>query len=279
MKIIVDSTCDLPKELVIKYDIDIVPVYIQYKDKIMADGVDITPEEYYKLLREVEELPTTSAPNPKDFLEKINLALKNSSSVFIATLTSKLSATYQSAKIAVKRIKGAKIYLIDSKFGSGVLSFITLAAAKLSKKGVSEDEIVKKVEEIRDKSILVGYVQTLENFKKSGRISNLKFWIGAVTKAKPLLELRDGIIEAFGKATGKVKAQKKVVAEILKRVKKDEKYDIMITHGDDLQAATFLMEQLERKMILGEKIINYLTPALATHLGIGTVVISISPSV
>lgn len=279
LKIIVDSTCDLPKYLVEKYDIDVVPVYIQYQDKILADGVDITIEEYYKILREVEELPTTSAPNPKDFFERINEALKSYTSVFIVTLTSKLSATYQSAKIAAKRIKNANIHLLDSKFGSGVLSFTALAAAKLAQKGVPEKEIFKKVEQLRDESFLFGYVETLENFKKSGRISNLKFWLGAVTKAKPLLELKDGIIQACGKATGKIKAQKKVIAEVLRRVKKDQQYDIMITHGDDPEAAEYLMKQFEKKMNLGEKIINYLTPALATHLGIGTVVISLSPSI
>ncbi len=279
MKIIVDSTCDLPKELIEKYDIGIVPVYIQHNEKTMADGVDITPEEYYNMLREVEELPTTSAPSPKDFLDKINSALKTYSSVFIVTITSKLSATFQSAKIAAKRIKDAKIHLVDSKFGSGVLTFVTLAAAKLARRGIPEEEIVRKVEELRDESILIGYVETLENFKKSGRISNLKFWLAAVTKAKPLLELKDGIIQACGKATGKIKAQKKIIAEVLRRTKKNKKYDIMITHGDDSEAAEFLMKQFEKKMNLGEKLINYLTPALATHLGIGTVVISVSPSI
>ncbi len=279
MKIIVDSTCDLPKELIEKYDIDVVPVYIQQKDETLADGVDITIEEYYDLLRDVDELPTTSAPSPKDFLDRINTALKNHSSVFIATLTSKLSATYQSAMIAAKRIKAAKIHVVDSKFSSGVLAFVTLAAAKLSRRGVPEEEIVKKVEKVRDESILLGYVETLENFKKSGRISNLKYWLGSVTKAKPLLELKGGIIEAFGKATGKVKAQKKVISEALSRVKKNTQYDLMITHGDDQEAAELLMKELEKKIPLGEKIINYLTPALATHLGIGTVVVSLSPSV
>lgn len=279
MKIIVDSTCDLPKELIEKYEIDIVPVYIQHEDKTMADGIDITIEEYYDLLRKVDELPTTSAPSPRDFFDKINSALKKYSSVFILTLTSKLSATFQSAKIAAKRIKNAKIHLVDSKFGSGVLTFATLAAAKLSRRGVPEEDIVKEVEKLRDESFLLGYVETLENFKKSGRISNLKFWLGAVTKAKPILEIKDGIIQACGKATGKIKAQQKVITEVLKRVKNNIKYDIMITHGDDPDAAHFLMKEFEKKMNLGEKYINYLTPALATHLGIGTVVISVSPSV
>ncbi len=278
VKIIVDSTSDLPEELAKKYDIDIVPVYIQHEDKTYADGIDLKVEDYYTMLRDFDELPTTSAPSPKDFLDRINEAMKNYTTVFITTLSSKLSATYQSARIVAKRIKDKKIHLIDSKFGSGVLTFVTLAIAKLAKRGVPEDEIVKRAEEIRDESVLVGYVENLDNLKKSGRISHLRFFVGNLLKAKPIIEIKDGILEAVDKAKGKEKAQHRVIKEILSRIKKDKQYDLMITHGDDFEAAENIMKKLESKLSLGEKIINYLTPALATHLGIGTIVVSLSPS-
>ncbi|MCE7749047.1 MAG: DegV family protein [Candidatus Heimdallarchaeota archaeon] len=278
VKVIVDSTADLPKELAEKYDIDIVPVYIHYEDKMYADGIDLKVEDYYEMLREFKELPTTSAPSPKDFLDKISEAMKNYSSIFVTTLSSKLSATFQSARIVTKRIKDKQIYLIDSKFGSGVLAFVSLAIAKLARRGVPEEEIVKKVEEIRDESLLVGYVENLDNLKKSGRISNLRFFVGNLLKAKPIIELKDGVLEPVDKAAGKEKAQNRVIKEILSRIKKNKQYDLMITHGDDREAADKIMKELETKIPLGEKIINYLTPALATHLGIGTIVVSISPS-
>ena len=278
MKVIVDSTSDLPKALAEKYDIDIVPVYIHHEDKMYADGIDLKVEDYYKMLREFKELPTTSAPSPKDFLDKISEAMKSYSSIFIATLSSKLSATFQSARIVTKRIKDKQIYLIDSKFSSGVLAFVSLAIAKLARRGVPEEEIVKKAEEIRDESLLVGYVENLDNLKKSGRISNLRFFVGNLLKAKPIIELKDGILEPVDKAAGKEKAQNRVIKEILSRIKKNKQYDLMITHGDDVEAANKIMKELETKIPLGEKIINYLTPALATHLGIGTIVVSLSPS-
>ncbi|MHA1515350.1 MAG: DegV family protein [Candidatus Heimdallarchaeaceae archaeon] len=278
VKVIVDSTCDLPQELAEKFDIDIVPVYIHYEDKMYADGIDLKVEDYYKMLREFKELPTTSAPSPKDFLDKISEAMKSYSTIFITTLSSKLSATFQSARIVTKRIKDKQIHLIDSKFGSGVLAFVSLAIAKLARRGVPEEEIVRKVEEIRDESLLVGYVDNLDNLKKSGRISNLRFFVGNLLKAKPIIELKDGVLVPVDKATGKEKAQNRVIKEILSRIKKNKQYDLMITHGDDKEAADKIMKELETKIPLGEKIINYLTPALATHLGIGTIVVSLSPS-
>ncbi|MHA1217937.1 MAG: DegV family protein [Candidatus Heimdallarchaeaceae archaeon] len=278
VKVIVDSTCDLPQELAEKFDIDIVPVYIHYEDKMYADGIDLKVEDYYKMLREFKELPTTSAPSPKDFLDKISEAMKSYSTIFITTLSSKLSATFQSARIVTKRIKDKQIHLIDSKFGSGVLAFVSLAIAKLARRGVPEEEIVRKVEEIRDESLLVGYVDNLDNLKKSGRISNLRFFVGNLLKAKPIIELKDGVLEPVDKAAGKEKAQNRVIKEILSRINKNKQYDLMITHGDDKDAADKIMKELETKINLGEKIINYLTPALATHLGIGTIVVSLSPS-
>ncbi len=223
VKVIVDSTCDLPQELAEKFDIDIVPVYIHYEDKMYADGIDLKVEDYYKMLREFKELPTTSAPSPKDFLDKISESMKSYSTIFITTLSSKLSATFQSARIVTKRIKDKQIHLIDSKFGSGVLAFVSLAIAKLARRGVPEEEIVRKVEEIRDESLLVGYVDNLDNLKKSGRISNLRFFIGNLLKAKPIIELKDGVLEPVDKAAGKEKAQNRVIKEIIIRKNGDTK--------------------------------------------------------
>ncbi len=278
MKVIVDSTCDLPEDLVKKYDIDIVPVFVHHEGKSYADRFELTPDSFYDILRNIEELPTTSGATPKDFLESITEALKEYSSVFITTLTSKLSATFQSARVAVKKVKDKPVHLLDSKFGSGALAFLSLAAAKLSRKGVPEEEIIKKVEQIRNESFLVGYVDNLDNLKKSGRISNLKYFIGNLIRSKPILELKEGILEAVGKASGKEKAQKKVINEVIKRTNKKTTYDIMITHGDDEEAAKLIMGKLEKKITFDEKIVNFLTPALGVHLGIGTVVVSVAPS-
>ena len=204
--------------------------------------------------------------------------MKSYSSIFITTLSSKLSATFQSAKIIAKRIKDKEIHLFDSKFGSGVLTFITLAAAKLSRKGVPEDELVKKVEEIRDESILLGFVDNLDNLKKSGRISHFKFLVGSMIKSRPIIEIQDGLLQPIGQAIGRENAISKVLSSISERIKKNKKYDVMITHGDDLETAENIMKELENKIPIGEKIINFLTPALAVHLGLGTIVVSLSPS-
>ncbi len=98
-------------------------------------------------------------------------------------------------------------------------------------------------------------------------------------KSKPIIEIQNGRLEGIGKATGKEKAQEKVIEEIIARIPKDKPYDLMITHGDDMESAEKILNELEKKLTLKEKIVNLLTPALALHLGIGTIVVSLSPSI
>lgn len=279
LKIITDSSCDLPDEYLKEYDIDFVPFYVNIAGKSYVDRTELKPKVYYKQLKSIEDLPTTSAPSPKDFFDKVNAVVKDYSTVIITTISSKLSATYQSARVAANRLKEKSVYVFDSLSGSGGVGLLCLAAAKLARKGLKEDNLIKEVERIREETILLGYVDNLENLVKSGRISNFKYLIGRLMKAKPILQVKDGLIQPLSKASGKEKAIKKMLNILYKRVIENVKYDIMITHGDDYETSKDILKQIEKKVELGEKIVNFLTPALATHLGLGTIVVTLSPSV
>ncbi len=279
LKIITDSSCDLPDAFLKEYDIDYVPFYVNIAGKSYIDRTELKPEVYYEQLKSIKDLPTTSAPSPKDFFDKVNSVVKDYSTVLITTISSKLSATYQSARVAAKRLREKSVHVFDSLSGSGGVGLLCLAAAKLARQGLKEDNLIKEVERIRKETILLGYVDNLENLVKSGRISNFKYLIGRLMKAKPILQVKDGLIQPLSKASGKEKAIKKMLNILYKRVDEDVKYDIMITHGDDYETSNNILQQIEKKVELGEKIINFLTPALATHLGLGTIVVTLSPSV
>ena len=279
MKIILDSTCDLPDEYIKKYDIEIVPVYVNIGDKVYKDRLELKIEDFYDYLRNNRNnLPKTSGTAPKEFFDRMKQFLTEHTQIFVSTVSSKLSTTFQSAKIAVKKLKSNHISLIDSNSGSGGLGLLGLSAAKMTQKGISDDEILSKIEEMRNKSIIVGYIDDLYNLKCSGRISATKYWVASVLKAKPLLQVKDGLIIPLSKGSGKEKGLKKLVKEVMKKVEKKTKYDLMITHGDDKESAEFIMSKLEKKLSLDEKIVNFLTPALSTHLGLGTIVVSLVPS-
>ncbi len=281
MKIILDSTCDLPKEFIDKYSIDIVPVYILIDEKAYLDGVDITYENFYQYLREHQKnLPKTSGASPKGFIDKINENIEKHSKFFISTISSKLSTTFQSARIAIKRFKNVKINLVDSLSGSGGVGLLGLNAAILDDEGENDDIIIKKATYQRDNSIGMGYVNDLTNLIHSGRISHLKYYIAKLLNAKPVLKIKDGVITSDSTARGREKGLEKLVERVVERTKesKDNHFDMMITHGDDLEHAQYVADSLEDKINVDKKIINYLSPGLSIHLGIGTIVAILVPA-
>jgi len=281
VKIILDSSCDLPEEYVKKYDIKIAPVSIIMDGKTYRDRFEVTPEEFYAVLKEKRDnLPTTSGTSPIEFYNCITDCTKSNNSVLIATISSKLSTTWQSANIAIKRFKGKTFHLIDSLSGSGGLGLLGLAAGKLNKKGEKEEDIVRKVRDIQKKTIAMGYVDDLYNLQKSGRISQFKYYLSNLLNAKPVMRVKEGFIVPLDKARGKAKAIEKLIKHLFKATKSidETELDCMITHSDDIETAEYVMKKLDKKLSFNEKIIHYLTPALAVHLGLGTIVVSVAPS-
>ena len=281
MKIILDSSCDLPEEHVKKYDIKIAPVSIIMDGKTYRDRFEVTAEEFYAVLREKREnLPTTSGTSPMEFYNCILDCTKSDNSVLVATISSKLSTTWQSANIAIKRFKDKSIHIIDSLSGSGALGLLGLAAAKLCEKGEKDEEIIRKVNDIQKKTVTMGYVDDLYNLQKSGRISQFKYYLSNLLNAKPVMRVKDGFIVPLDKARWKNKAIEKLIRHLFKAIKSINETDLdcMITHSDDLETAEYIMNKLDSKLNFNEKIISFLTPALAVHLGIGTIVVSVAPS-
>jgi len=279
--IILDNSCDLPEEYVKKYDIKIAPVSIIMDGKTYRDRFEVTAEEFYAVLREKREnLPTTSGTSPIEFYNCILDCTKSDNSILVATISSKLSTTWQSANIAIKRFKDKSIHLINSLSGSGALGLLGLAALKLCEKGEKDEEIIRKVNDIQKKTVTMGYVDDLYNLQKSGRISQFKYYLSNILNAKPVMRVKDGFIVPLDKARGKIKAIEKLIRHLFKAIKSINETDLdcMITHSDDLETAEYIMNKLDSKLNFNEKIISFLTPALAVHLGIGTIVVSVAPS-
>ncbi|MHA1685023.1 MAG: DegV family protein [Candidatus Heimdallarchaeaceae archaeon] len=273
-----DTTADLPAGYLKKYDIELVPVYVTVDDRSYKDQFEITYEEVYTALRNGNHKLTTSGSSPIDFYEAISRNLDKYDAIFVTTISSKLSSTFQSAQIAVKRIKSEKIYLFDSLGGSGSLGLVGLCVAKLAKKGKTMPEILSVVEKLRKRIIVRGYVDDLTNLQKSGRISKLKYYIAKLTNSKPILALIDGEITGITRAGGKEKAIEKLIHLLQEQLNQEDMYDIFITHAEDKGTAEYILEELSKNSNFEEKIIGYFTPGLALHLGLGTIVVTIAPS-
>ncbi|MBO5779096.1 MAG: DegV family protein [Clostridia bacterium] len=211
-RIIVDSTSDLMPA--IKERVSVVPLTVHFGEMEYVDGVTIDHKTFYEKLIETDVIPSTSQATPHAFAKEYEKAKAAGESVVVITLSSKLSGTNQSAKIAAMDYDN--VYVVDSgsvAIGGGILVELAL---KYLDEGLSAEKIAEKLEEDKKNIIIVALVGTLEYLKKGGRISKTVAWTGTLLNIKPVLSIEDGEIHMLGKARGSKQGNNLLVEEIEK---------------------------------------------------------------
>lgn len=198
VKIVTDSTVDLPKEILDELDVTIVPLSVTVDGKSYMDGVDITPKEFVNLLIHSQEIPQSSQPSVGSFLEVYNKLGEDGSPIISIHMTSGMSGTYSSAKTAAD-MTDVNVTVIDSMFISSALSFQVIEACKMAKNGATVEEIVDRVEKVKKNTSLYIMVDTLEYLVKGGRIGRGKGLVGSLLKIKPMASLQDGVYTPVSK--------------------------------------------------------------------------------
>ena len=212
VRIIVDSTADLMSN--VKERVHVVPLTVHFGEQEYLDGVTVDKKEFYEKLVESDLLPTTSQATPDAFMTELDKAKEAGDSVVIITLSSQLSGTYQSARIAAADYEN--VYVVDSgsaAIGSGILVEL---ACRLRDEGLSAADIAATLETEKQKLIVVALVDTLEYLKKGGRISSTVAVVGGMLNIKPVLSIADGAIHMLGKARGSKMGNNLLVQEIEK---------------------------------------------------------------
>ncbi len=211
LRIITDSTSDISQKEAKQKGIIVVPLHNIFASQEYLDGVTITTEEFYEKLASAEELPTTSQPSPEEFLTHFQECKEAGESVIVLTISSKLSGTYQSAVIAKDLCEYEDIHIIDSATATIGLYCLIEYALQLSKQGLAVEEIVSKVEEMKQKVTIFALLDTLKYLKKGGRLSATAALAGTLLNIKPIVSVKDGVVDVAGKARGFNGAVKKVV--------------------------------------------------------------------
>ena len=211
LRIITDSTSDISQKEAKQKGIIVVPLHNMFGTQEYLDGVTITTEEFYEKLSNAEELPTTSQPSPEEFLKQFEQCKEAGESVIVITISSKLSGTYQSAVIAKDLCEYEDIHIIDSATATIGLYSLVEYAISLSKQGLLVDQIVNLLEEMKLRVRIYALVDTLKYLKKGGRLSATAALAGTLLNIKPIVEVKDGVVDVAGKARGTNGAIKKVL--------------------------------------------------------------------
>ena len=263
--LVTDSTCDLPQSVVKDKNITVIPLNVHFGEETFLDGIDLQSNEFFEKLSTSEIHPQTSQPSVGRFVETYNDLLKKHDSILSLHISSKLSATYNSALQAQKEIGNENIKVIDSMNGTLGLGAIVHHIADLNQKGESFENLVKEAEKIIPNAIFMGLVPTLEYLAKGGRIGKARAFMGSLLKIKPILSAVDGEIQSVGKARTLIKGMDFIVDEMKNR--KISK--LFIVHANHEERANLLKEKTKDLIDPKDVIIAEFGPVVGTHLGPG----------
>lgn len=229
VKIISDSTCDLSPELIQKYDIAIVPLYVLMGDSMKKDGIEATPEEIYSYVKETGKLPSTSAPNLGDFVEEFKKWTDQGYEVVHFNISSDFSSSYQNACAAAAELENVKV--VDTRNLSSGSGLLVLHAAELAQQGKTAAEIKAECDIMACKVEASFVVDSIDYLYKGGRCSSVAALGANLLKLKPLIEVIDGKMQAGKKYRGNIdKVIINYVADKLRDRDDIDKHRIFITH-------------------------------------------------
>jgi DegV family protein with EDD domain len=269
IKIVTDSTADVPADLMEKYDIRTVPINIQFAQETYRENLDIDRPTFFQKLEEC--MPTSSQPSPGQFREVFEELTRQGHSILTTTVTSRHSGTYESALLAKSMMPEADIEVFDSLSISIGTGYQALAAARAVEEGKSMAEILRILQAIRSRMYLYFTPATTKYLERSGRVGKLSGALASLLSVKPVIKLEDGTLEAFEKVRTRGKAIDRLVELTEQAVGTSEPVKLGVIHAEVPEEAKALKERLEKAFRCEEMHLVDLACSLSVHGGPGII--------
>lgn len=268
IKIVTDSTCDIPAELIAKYDITVVPLSINFAGKLYREGIDMSSAEFYHLLANTTELPKTSQPAPGEFVSAYEKLIQAGYQVISIHISAGLSGTYQTAELAANMVSAQNINVIDSGWASMGLGLLVLEAAKMAADNTLDD-ITNYINKLKSKINVFFMLGNLDNLVKGGRIGRASGFVGNLLNIKLILTFQDGIVTPVDKVRG----QNKALARLLELSSAHVNNEVIcsVLAADDLSTRDNVIAQLSKKIKIKEMIPANMGAIIGTYGGKGTI--------
>ncbi|MEW6228556.1 MAG: DegV family protein [Bacillota bacterium] len=267
--IVTDSGASLPQELIEEYDVTVVPLGIQFGSDAYRDGIDITREEFYERLNG-PDVPCTSQPAPAEFISIYRKLLERAKTIISIHITSTGSGTYQVANLAKASFPDADIEVVDSLSASMGTGFMVLAAAEAVRGGKTKDEILRILTELRSRISAYAVINSVKHLLKSGRIHKGQALIASLLSIKPLVSVKEGVVEVVDRVRTYQAALERLV-ELTRDAARDSRVRVSVVHGNALAEARRLRERLKTVLDCGEIIVSDIGAPLAVHGGPGII--------
>ena len=281
IRIVVDSSSDIPQELSAQLGIVTVPMPVYIDGNSYQEGVDLFPKEFYAQFKNYKDLPKTSQPNLNVLKEAYEKVLAEGDEVIGIHLSSGLSSTYQTALMARDMCsEPQKIHVIDSlgaSFGFGLQAILGYEILKENGENKdfsteSRDEVIKKIMAVRDKMRYIFTIDTLEYLVKGGRVSKTAGFVAGLLDLKPILHINpQGKIDVFGKVRSKKAALRKLLDIMEQDIVDGEGQTIGISHANSPAEAASLAEDIKKRIKVKDIIISDIGCVIGSHVGPGTI--------
>lgn len=268
--IVTDSTSYIPNPLLQQYKIEVIPQVLIWGTETMRDGVDISPDEFYRRLQKATQMPSSSQATPGAFKEIYTKLLEEDYEVLAILISSKLSGTVDSAIQAKAMFPDAPIEIVDSNSTSMAMGYQVLLAARAAEQGASLEECKQIAVKTCEMTGIVLTVDTLEFLHRGGRIGGGTRFLGTALNIKPILELEDGKIEAVERVRTRGKALNRLVELAEERIKGRTPVHIACLHANALNEAQALLDQTCQRIQVVEKTVTDVSPVIGAHVGPGT---------
>lgn len=269
IRIVTDSTCDIPPETAAKYGIVVVPAYINIGDQSYLDGVDLTRPQFYEQLPEYQSPPTTAAPASGSFAETYReLAGEGVTEIISIHIATSLSGVFNAARLGAEMVEDSvSVTLFDSMQLTMGLGLQAITAAKAAASGKTTAEIITMLEKRRSRTHVFAQLDTLEYLRRSGRVNWAEFGIGTLLQIKPLVHVYNGEVEM----RDKIRTSKRAMAQMIQYVIELgslESMALLHTHATD--KLEMFRQKTEHLYPSGElPLAVEVTPAIGAHVGPG----------
>lgn len=281
MALVTDSTCDLPREILDQYQINMLPLGINFGENVYLDKLTIQPEQFYRLLDEGVDYPKSSQVNEKSFENLYSHLSSHYDSIIAINLSDKLSGTFNSSQKAAQSISkefNKPITVINSKNLSGALGLIVLRTAKAIEEGYSHNQIVNMAQKWANDVRIFVSVSTMKYLIKGGRISKVKGLIARILNINPIVSIDEtGKAIVFGKAFNQRANMEKVMAQITKLCKEKKVWNYIVLHANNDRAADWYTRKMEKLTGMKPVSVVNISPVIGVHAGMGAAAVALLP--
>ena len=271
LRIVMDGAGDLPPGWAAEYEIATIPLNIHFGEQMFLQGKDISNADFYRMADENKMIPKTSQPSPQQFIDFYRQIAEPGDTIISIHVTSKLSGTLASAQMAARELSGQyHIWPVDSACGSAGMGYMCREVRLMERSGALQEQILQRLELMSRNVQIVLTLNTMEYARRSGRVKALQAALASLLNVKPIIVLREGVLELGDRVRTRSKALDYIVENMAQRMG-GRAVNAAVVHAEDMRAGQTLLEKARLALNCKELILTDLSIGIAANLGPGTV--------